>query len=99
MESRLERLKSEAIVILQHNERLESNKEDGANKLAAEALNDSEVSAICPFNKRAMTCQKVACLVCILGTMSIYKIKVDSTQSSIEYLVCKVVLSTKADSF
>ncbi|XP_076009069.1 FIGNL1-interacting regulator of recombination and mitosis [Genypterus blacodes] len=48
MESRLQRLKSERLAILEHNEKLESDKEGDANKLAAEAPNDSE-----PCPKRA----------------------------------------------
>ncbi|KAF7657876.1 hypothetical protein LDENG_00021100 [Lucifuga dentata] len=47
-ESRLKRLKLETPVIEQHNERLESNKEDAANKPAAEDVDDSE-----PCVKRA----------------------------------------------
>ena len=43
-ESRLERLKRETTVIQQHNKKLE-NKETVSNKLAAEAVADSEVSS------------------------------------------------------
>lgn len=46
MESRLQRLKLETPVTEQHNERLENNKENAANKLAAEAAADSEVSGV-----------------------------------------------------
>lgn len=46
VESRLERLKLETPVIEQLNERLENNKANVSNKLAAEAVADSEVSNI-----------------------------------------------------
>lgn len=46
VESRLDRLRLETPVIKQHNERLETKKETAADKLAAEAAADSEVSGI-----------------------------------------------------
>lgn len=46
VESRLQRLKLETALIEQHNERLENNKENAANKLAPDAVADSEVSGV-----------------------------------------------------
>ncbi|XP_068447473.1 FIGNL1-interacting regulator of recombination and mitosis [Clinocottus analis] len=48
VESRLQRLKLETVVIEQHNERLEMNNENASNELSAEAVADSE-----PCPKRA----------------------------------------------
>lgn len=46
VESRLQRLKLETAVIEQHNERLENNKKNASDKLAADAVADSEVSGV-----------------------------------------------------
>ncbi|XP_078024858.1 FIGNL1-interacting regulator of recombination and mitosis isoform X1 [Epinephelus lanceolatus] len=52
VESRLQRLKLETAAIEQHNERLENNKENSLNKLAAEAVANSEP---CPKRARQET--------------------------------------------
>lgn len=46
VESRLQRLKLEKVLIEQHNESLENNTENASNKVAADAVSDSEVSAV-----------------------------------------------------
>ena len=55
VESRLQRIKLEKVVIEKHNERLESDKENASDRitaetLAAEAVADSEVSGVTKFN-------------------------------------------------
>ncbi|TKS74537.1 hypothetical protein D9C73_008620 [Collichthys lucidus] len=52
VESRLQRLKLEKVLIEQHNERLETNTENASNKVAADAVSDSEP---CPKRARQET--------------------------------------------
>ncbi|XP_054860296.1 uncharacterized protein C1orf112 homolog isoform X2 [Amphiprion ocellaris] len=52
VESRLQRLKQEALVIQQHNEKLENNKENVFNKPAADTVEDTEP---CPKKARQET--------------------------------------------
>uniref|UniRef100_A0A3P8UF09 Fignl1 interacting regulator of recombination and mitosis n=1 Tax=Amphiprion percula TaxID=161767 RepID=A0A3P8UF09_AMPPE len=52
VESRLQRLKQEALVIQQHNEKLENNKENVSNKPAADTVEDTEP---CPKKARQET--------------------------------------------